>query len=431
MKTSAAQVWTCVLFMWFLKKADGKTQDVHVTCQYSEDCVLPCSFTPSGREEIRWFRRDALIYSHPQGTNSHNELFMGRTSISAHELSLGNASLILQRCILKDRGRYRCEVTKGEKMDSFVVLKVEAPIRSVNLEITRLSGFEELKCSTCNVYPAPHVFWSTNPPIPVEELKYTTRKMADKQGLYVMESRLKRLGQRNNLTYICIVTSSYAAQTWTTSLTETVHNNVTLRSKVYSFSTWTEINSAEGQDITIPCRSPWNLQNFTLTWSFTTANMSTIIYTYDSKTQQISNRWNGTAWLEPRRVQEGDGSLRLCSIQNLEHMGVYTCNVSAIQKNYVAQIRVNITSTQESENENLRMNTASRPWWIPVAVVLALMIIFAALIVGIVKLQNKCSKTKTEGTARYSKEVKVTVDKSEETKEEGRRLTSDPSKEHT
>lgn len=99
--------------------------DVHVTCQYSEDCVLPCSFTPSGREEIRWFRRDALIYSHPQGTNSHNELFMGRTSISAHGLSLGNASLILQRCILKDRGRYRCEVTKGEKMDSFVVLKVE------------------------------------------------------------------------------------------------------------------------------------------------------------------------------------------------------------------------------------------------------------------------------------------------------------------
>ncbi|MCI4391661.1 hypothetical protein PGIGA_G00136810 [Pangasianodon gigas] len=429
MKRTAAHVWTCVLFMWFLKKTDGKTQDVHITCQFSEDCVLPCSFTPSGGEEIRWFRQDVLIYSHPQSTNWHDRLFMDRTSISARELSLGNASLVLQRSVLSDRGRYRCQVTKGEKTDEyFVVLKVEAPIRSVNLEITRLSGYEEVKCSTCDVYPAPHVSWSTDPPTPIEKLKYTTRKMADKQGLYIMESKLKRLGQRSDLTYICTVNSSSAAQTWTTSLTETVHNNVTVTSKLYSFSTWTEITSAEGQDITIPCRSPWNLQNFTLTWSFTRANTSTVICTYNSKTQLISNHWNGTAWLEPQRIQEGDGSLRLRGVHSLEHMGMYTCNISALQKSHVGQTRVDITSLR-SENENLSMKS-SRPWWIPLVVVIALILIIAAIIVGIVKLQNKFSQTKPSGTARYSKEVKVTVNKSEEITE-GSHLTSDQSKEHT
>lgn len=105
----------------------------------------------------------------------------------------------------------------------------------MNLEITRLSGYEEVKCSTYDVYPAPHVFWSTDPPTPTGQLKYTTRKMADKEGLYVMESKLKRLGQRSDLTYICTVNLSSSAW-WTASLSEkgltTVYNtHVYLNSK--------------------------------------------------------------------------------------------------------------------------------------------------------------------------------------------------------
>ncbi|XP_060717676.1 uncharacterized protein hhla2b.1 [Tachysurus vachellii] len=425
MKGTAAHIWTCVLFTWFLNKTDGKIQDVHVTCQYSEVCVLPCSFSPSGREEIRWFRHDVLIYTHPQSTKLQDQLFTSRMSVPADELSLGNASLLLQRCVLSDRGRYRCQVTTGEKTnDYFILLKVEAPIRSVKLEVTRLSGYEEVKCSTYEVYPAPHIFWSTDPPTPVEKLKYTTRKMPDKQGLYIIESKLKRLGQRRDLSYICSINSSSAAQMWTASLAETVHNNITFQSKVYSFSTWMEINSSEGQDVTIPCRSPWNLQNFTLTWTFAKADTSTVICTYDSKTQLISNLWNGTAQLEPQRVQQGDGSLQLLAVQSLEHMGTYTCNISAFQRNHVGQTRVNITS-QQSENEDLRM-VSSRPWWIPFVVVIVLGLIIAAAIVGIVKLQKKCSHSKPTGTAKYSKEVKVTVDKSEELTE-GCHLTSDQS----
>lgn len=100
--------------------------DAHVTCRYSEDCVLPCSFTPSGGEEIRWFRHDVLIFSHPQSTDWHDELYTGRASVPAGDVALGNASLLLQRCVLSDRGRYRCQVmTKGKTDDFYVVLLVE------------------------------------------------------------------------------------------------------------------------------------------------------------------------------------------------------------------------------------------------------------------------------------------------------------------
>ncbi|KAF5893303.1 V-set domain-containing T-cell activation inhibitor 1-like, partial [Clarias magur] len=385
MRRTAAHVWTCVLFTYFLKKTDGRPEEVHVACRYSEACLLPCSFSPSGREEIRWFRvsdQPSLIYSHPPSADPQDQGYVGRTSISTHKLSLGNASLLLQDCVVSDRGRYKCEVSKGEKKHNVhVTLKVEALIRSVDVEITRLSGYEEIKCTTDDVYPAPHVFWYTDPPM--EKLQYTTRKTANEEGLYRMESKLKKLVELHNITYICTINSSSAAQTWTASLSETVLNNATVISKLHAFSTWTEVNSAEGQDITIPCRTSWNLQNFTLTWFFT-KDQSTVICTYDSRTQQILNRWNGTARLEPQRLQQGDGSLRLKAVQSQEHAGVYTCNISALQWNHVGQTRVKITSPS-SENET---SHSPKPWWIPLVVVMALVFIMVAAIIAIVKVQN-------------------------------------------
>lgn len=105
--------------------------DVHVTCQYIQDCLLPCSFTPSGSEEISWFKQDTLIYRNSQNTNVNDKLLGGRMWVSAQELSRGNASLLLQRCVLNDKGRYRCQVTKGEKMQEyFIGLQVEGEFLS-------------------------------------------------------------------------------------------------------------------------------------------------------------------------------------------------------------------------------------------------------------------------------------------------------------
>ncbi|XP_062841215.1 HERV-H LTR-associating protein 2 [Trichomycterus rosablanca] len=316
------------------------SSDVHVTCQVSEDCVLPCSFEPSGNEKIHWYRQDVLIYSHPDSSDKS----VDRTSMFTEQLDLGNASLLLHQCGPQNRGRYRCRVINGDKeKSSFIVVKVEAPIRSVNLKMTRLSGYEEAKCSTSDVYPAPQVSWSTEPSTPPEKLKYTTRIMADKQGRYSMESKLRRL-DHGDLTYICTINSSSTRQTWRAFLTVTVLNNITSTSTSYTSHTWADMNPAEHQNLTIPCKAPWDIQDFTLTWSFTRENRTTDVCKYDSRTDLITNLWKSTAFLEHQRLEKGDASLRLVNLRSLEHTGVYICNISAFQRAHVGQIEVNVTS---------------------------------------------------------------------------------------
>ncbi|XP_072534140.1 CD276 antigen homolog [Salminus brasiliensis] len=344
MAAAAVQVSTCFLLAWLITETSGKTPDIQVACLFSKDCILPCSFKPTGGEEVQWFKQYDLVYSLPQGSDHPSEQFVGRTSVSAQQLALGNASLLLQRCGLQDRGRYKCRIAKAkEENESFVIVKVEAPIHSVNLEVTRLSGFEEVKCSTQGVYPAPRVSWSTEPPT---LLKPVTRKIPNRLGLYDVESKLKRLRDQSNITYICTVNSSYSNQTWRASLTETVINDITLTSKLDSSLVWTEVNSAEGKDFTIPCKVPWVTRNFSLTWTFTLTgtNKPTVICTYDSEAQLLTNQWEGRAWLDALVVQAGDGSLRLLSPQSAENTGTYICIVSSLQRSHESQTAVNITS---------------------------------------------------------------------------------------
>lgn len=94
-----------------------------------------------------------------------------------------------------------------------------APIRGLSLELSRLSGYEEMKCTVRHVFPAPQVTWATEPST-IEELRPVTRKLADKQGLYTVDSRLKTLDRQPDLLYICRVTSLYDGQVWTSSLRE-------------------------------------------------------------------------------------------------------------------------------------------------------------------------------------------------------------------
>ncbi len=94
-----------------------------------------------------------------------------------------------------------------------------APIRGLSLELSRLSGYEEMKCTVRNVFPAPRVTWATEPPT-FEDLRPVTRMIADKQGLYTVDSRLKTLNGQPDLIYICKVTTPYGGLAWTASLRE-------------------------------------------------------------------------------------------------------------------------------------------------------------------------------------------------------------------
>ncbi|XP_066527067.1 HERV-H LTR-associating protein 2 isoform X2 [Hoplias malabaricus] len=421
------QVCVCFLLIGVIPVKSGRTPVVRVTCTFHEDCLLPCIFTPDGGEEIRWFRQDVLVYSDPKTRDQPSELFLGRASVSTQQLTQGNASLLLQRCVPRDRGSYSCRIKGKQERETLVIVKVEARIHSVNLDFTRLSGFEEVKCSTLDVYPAPHLSWSTEPPTPLDKLSPITRKIPNKQGLYAVESKVRKQEHHSNFTYICTINSTYFTQTWRTSLTETVISGETFTSRSCSSLAWMEINPAEMKNLTIPCQAPWDKQNFTLAWTFSLHRTSKpmVIYTSNSTAQLMSSQWKGRA-----EVDVKDGSLRLLNPESKENTGFYTCILSNLQKTHEGHTAVQIIPHQpahESERKEVKTEK-SAPWWVA-AVVIASLVVIAALLVGIVKLQDDCTRSNNTERARDSLQVKVTAEASDAVTE-GSHLTADPTNEH-
>uniref|UniRef100_A0A3Q3WYG8 Ig-like domain-containing protein n=1 Tax=Mola mola TaxID=94237 RepID=A0A3Q3WYG8_MOLML len=224
------------------------------------------------------------------------------SAIFPHLVSQGNATLILRRTGLKDRACCVCVCV------CVCVRVCVAPIQGLSLELSRLSGYEEMKCTVRNVFPAPRVTWATEPPT-FEDLRPVTRKLADKQGLYTVDSRLKRLNGQPDLIYICKVTTSYGGPVWTSSLRER------------------EIRGSQGRDLTLPCYAPSYLNNPLLHWSFSSGEDPSHILTYDRQSGHSTSSapWDSHVELDGFRVPFGDGSLRLMDPRHSEHTGSYTC----------------------------------------------------------------------------------------------------------
>ncbi|XP_074477590.1 HERV-H LTR-associating protein 2 isoform X1 [Sebastes fasciatus] len=386
---SAIHTWACFLLCIGLATQD-KTPDVTMTCFVSEECLLPCSFQPGSKEIIEWFRQDVEVYkfkredekeedddSSEESSEEHlkSEQLSDRISVFPQLISRGNATLIVRRSSLRDRGTYRCQVhtSKGEH-NAKVVVKVEAPIRGLSVELSRLSGYEEMKCIVRDVFPAPHVTWETEPPT-FEDLRPVTRKLADKHGLFTVDSRLRRLNGQPDLIYICKVTSSYGGPTWTASLRER------------------EIRGAQGRDLTIPCYAPPYLNNPFLHWSFTNGEDPSHILTYDSQSgNSVSTPpWDNHVELDGFRVPFGDGSLRLMDPKHSEHAGSYTCVFSVPYNTHTEHTDVTIDDPAAER----KIPEEASYWWI-IGLVLAVLVVALAGMLAYLKVKGGTSKPRND-----------------------------------
>ncbi|KAG7484364.1 hypothetical protein MATL_G00048440 [Megalops atlanticus] len=372
---AGTHVQACVL-MWILTITTcQKIPDTHVTCIFSKECVLPCRFKPAGEEVIEWYWKDVLIHSYLNGSDllhqphTHHK---GRTSLFYDSIAHGNASLLLNTCDIQDRGRYKCHVrtTLGDH-NSFIIAKVVAPIQALTLEMIRLNGYEELNCSSQNIYPAPQLLWFTDPAAPPDALKPTTRKTANKQGLYSVESTLRGLGNLSDITYICMLNSSYGTHPWTASLREREQR----------------FKGEDGGGLNIPCRAPTNLLNFTLTWTFTSGNKSMVILTFDSVTRQISNHWENQTRLDLEQVLSGNATLWFWNLEKSAQTGTYTCAFSAFHTRHLVHTHVRFTAA----------HTGKKPsrLWIIAVIIAALVVFITAFILHINRKGNKSLESKT------------------------------------
>ncbi len=105
--------------------------------------MLPCSFQPDSKETIEWYRQDVVVYKDEEDEDEEeeededededsseehfeHEQLAGRASVFPHLISRGNATMIIRKSELKDRGTYRCHVSTSKgKHNAKVIVKVE------------------------------------------------------------------------------------------------------------------------------------------------------------------------------------------------------------------------------------------------------------------------------------------------------------------
>ncbi|KAM3600797.1 uncharacterized protein V6R79_002583 [Siganus canaliculatus] len=316
--------------------------DANVTCIIPDDCILPCSFRPPGTVVIHWYKQQIPVHSYYYNKDQfglQNKHFSGRTCLFNSHIPHGNASLLLRRVKVQDRGRYKCYTsTRKGNQEIFVNLDVKALIQSVTLEMDD----DTVTCSSHHIYPAPQVTWATDPHSAPEALESSTIKTTDHKGLVTLTSTLRIHSNFSHLTYICSFVSADKTQVWTASRKKQDH-----------------IIQEEGHALSIPCVAPHDLQNFTLTWTFTSSTEPTVILRYDTKTRHTLNLWEGQADLDQDLLPLGDGSLVLYKPDIEEHSGTYTCTFSGLQSKHVIQSNVNITHSALSVDEH----TVQRSWW--------------------------------------------------------------------
>uniref|UniRef100_A0A4W4GFT2 Ig-like domain-containing protein n=1 Tax=Electrophorus electricus TaxID=8005 RepID=A0A4W4GFT2_ELEEL len=285
-------------------------------------------------------------------------------SLFTDEVSHGNASLLLEDSNIRSRGRYKCVVnTTMTVQESFVIVKVEALLSKISIEA---SSSEYVQCSSYGVYPAPLLMWSTEPSFPPGILQPSTKITPDSNGLYSIQSTVKKVTKSSHVTYICIITSKYRSQVWTASLLQT------------------EMTGKDGQDLVIPCMAPKNLKNFTLTWTFTREEQHKEILTYYSENKKIVNQWDKHAKLDQDKALMGEGSLYLDDLEGSKQSGTYICIFSGSQAKHTVQTRVNISASRvvpQKENVNRKL-------WI-LAVVVAVLALLCVILYMFRKYRGK------------------------------------------
>ncbi|XP_046717654.1 V-set domain-containing T-cell activation inhibitor 1-like isoform X2 [Silurus meridionalis] len=234
------------IFLMIQSHRQSKIPDAHVTCIYSEDCILPCTFPPSLEGVVfQWYKQETLIFSFLEDKDEsvHSDI-----SVFTDEVSHGNASLLLEDSSIRSRGQYKCVVNTTKSVwESNVIVKVEAPISGITIGVIPT---QHVQCSSHGVYPAPLLKWSTDPSLARTSPQAVTRMSADSNDLFSIVSTLKKMSTNLNLTYICSITSKYSLQSWRASLLQT------------------EMTVHFGQHLVIPCMAPKNIKNLTLTWTF-------------------------------------------------------------------------------------------------------------------------------------------------------------------
>lgn len=112
--------------------------DSNVTCIVHDDCILPCSFRPTSTVVIHWYKQQIPVHSYYYNKDQfglQNKHFSGRTCLFNSHIPHGNASLLLRRVKVQDKGRYKCYTsTRKVNQEIFINLEVKGQCNAAALQ---------------------------------------------------------------------------------------------------------------------------------------------------------------------------------------------------------------------------------------------------------------------------------------------------------
>ncbi|XP_044031918.1 hemicentin-2-like isoform X2 [Siniperca chuatsi] len=323
-------VLTC---LWTFNRGDAE-----VSCVFMESCILPCSFPVGTDVLIHWIQVTAgdtvHSYYHNKDQLSHqHEHYRGRTSLFRDQISRGNASLQLTGVEVQDQGRYKCYTStmRGNK-DSFINLKVDAPVRQVDIQQVE----NRITCSSEGIYPEPELTWSTSPPSNVT-FKNTTTVQQTEQQIYNISSSLILSDNVTDLVYSCTVSTRRNRRT------ATLFKPTSL--------------SVSDSETTIPCTSS-NTPLTGLIWRF---NHSQIIL---SQTRADVPHTVSEEWQQQVKGVSESGSLMLQDLSSNQE-GIYTCELSNAEETNITSTLLRIEKSQDDEVSCVFMESCILPCSFP------------------------------------------------------------------
>uniref|UniRef100_A0A674D1G6 Ig-like domain-containing protein n=1 Tax=Salmo trutta TaxID=8032 RepID=A0A674D1G6_SALTR len=326
--TTLRGMLSVVILLWTATFTDGR--DIHVTCVFSEDCVLPCSFQHGSEEVIHWLQpedKDLTVHSYYYNTDQlkqQSQPYRGRTALFNDQIPKGNASLLLRGITLQDQGRYKCYTStlKGNK-ESFVNIAVEAPVRLVDIQLSD----DIITCSSTGIYPEPKLTWSTDPPSDLSfdpgTIQNSTSIKVDDRSLYDITSTKQFSRDRTN---ICTMTSG------------TVERTTTLKQQ-------DPVQTSPSSEVSILCSvSQSDLLTFDLTWRFNQiVTILTSSYTNGTPQMQVDDQWK-----EQVQSLSDSGSLQLHKL-TMVHQGTYSCELSTARDTHLILTYLQITPDKLSD----------------------------------------------------------------------------------
>uniref|UniRef100_A0A3Q0RLI0 Ig-like domain-containing protein n=1 Tax=Amphilophus citrinellus TaxID=61819 RepID=A0A3Q0RLI0_AMPCI len=190
-------------FLWTFIRGD-------VSCDFKQNCILPCRFQPNPELVLHWIQTPGNIqvhsFYHNQDQLGHqNKRFSGRTSLFEDQISSGNASLQLTGVEIEDEGTYKCYTsTIGGNNELFVKINVDGMKTHISTsQMFTWLAEKNISCSSEGIYPKPKLTWSTDPPA---SLNYNSAVQPNGQ-LFDITSSLTLSGSDIDLKYSCTVST--------------------------------------------------------------------------------------------------------------------------------------------------------------------------------------------------------------------------------